>query len=173
MSPTGLRRLLLVGALAAAAGLGACVAYPGDYGYDGYGDSYAYNDYGYGYSRPSYGYPSGYYSRGYSSPRYYSSRRSYYDNDRRSYRRSYSRRNDGWRDGDRSRYVRRIRPPLTQWRQRAPPLRSRFVEPRRFPKSVLLLSAGTRERPLTGRQAVQFVRRSSPGPPRPAAARRR
>lgn len=104
MSPTGLRRFFLVGALAAAAGLGACVAYPGDYGY---GDSYAYNDYGYGYSRPSYGYPSGYYSRGYSSPRYYSGRRSYYDNDRRSYRRSYSRRHDGWRDGDRSRYVRR------------------------------------------------------------------
>jgi len=110
MSPTGLRRLFLVGALAVAASLGACVAYPGDYGYDGYGDSYAYNDYGYGtgYSRPSYGYPGGYYSRGYSSPRYYSSRRSYYDNDRRSYRRSYySRRDDGWRDGDRSHYVRR------------------------------------------------------------------
>ena len=97
MFPTGLRRLFLVGAVAAAAGLGACVAYP--YGYGGYGDSYAYNDYGYGtgYSRPSYSYP-----------RYYSGRRNYYDNDdRQRYRRSYSRRNDGWRDGDRSRYVRR------------------------------------------------------------------
>lgn len=106
MSPTGLRRLFLAGALAAAAGLGACVAYPGNYGYG----NYAYNNYGYGYgySQPSYSYPSRYsYPRSYSYPRYYSSSRRYYDNDRRSYRRStYSRRDDGWRDGNR-RYVRR------------------------------------------------------------------
>lgn len=108
MSPTGPRRLLLIGALAAAAGLGACVAYPDDYGYGGYGDSYAYNDYGYGYSRPSYSYYSRYSSpRSYSYPRYYGSRGSYYYDDRGRYRRSYySGRDDGWSDGNR-RYARR------------------------------------------------------------------
>lgn len=71
MSWTRPRRLMLAGALAAAAvGLGGCYAYP--VGYAGY-DTYGYDDYAYapptvyGYM-PSYRYPA-YYN--YSYPRYY------------------------------------------------------------------------------------------------------
>ncbi|OWJ67278.1 hypothetical protein BWR60_09780 [Inquilinus limosus] len=85
MSRTRLRRLVLAGALAAAAvGLGGCYAYPVGYaGYDTYGyDDYAYAAPGgyYGYSRPyayrpyyNYSRPrgySGYYPRYYRYPRY-------------------------------------------------------------------------------------------------------
>jgi hypothetical protein len=73
MFRTRLRRLVLTGALAAAAaGLGGCYAYP--VGYAGY-DSYGYNNYAYvPASRPTY---YGY-TRYYSYPRYYGGYPRYY-----------------------------------------------------------------------------------------------
>lgn len=86
MSRTRLRRLVLAGALAAAAvGLGGCYAYP--VGYAGY-STYGYDAYAYApprtYSYPRYSYPTYYsYPRAYSyrgyyrAPRYYGYPRAY------------------------------------------------------------------------------------------------
>lgn len=80
MSWTRPRRLVLAGALAAAAaGLGGCYAYP--VGYAGY-NTYGYDDYAYApprvYSAPRYSYPNYYsYPRAYSYPGYYQAPRYY------------------------------------------------------------------------------------------------
>ncbi|TSD86977.1 hypothetical protein FFK22_019800 [Mycobacterium sp. KBS0706] len=75
MSRTRLRRLVLAGALAAAAvGLGGCYAYP--VGYAGY-STYGYDDYAYA-PAPTYSYPRYYtYPQAYSYPRYYNYPTSY------------------------------------------------------------------------------------------------
>ena len=104
MTRTRLRRLVLAGALAAAAaGLGGCYAYP--VGYAGY-STYGYDDYAYA-PQPTYSAPRYYsYPRAYGYPNYYGAPRysgypRYYGYPRYGYGVGYSTYDDDARGGNR------------------------------------------------------------------------